>query len=75
MKIAKDFEPIWNMPHVLDAFDGKHICIQCPPNRGTLFHNYKGFVSIAVLAICDAKYNFTLVDTGQNGRAIMILAF
>ena len=75
MKIAKDFETIWNIPHVLDAFDGKHIRIQCPPNRGALFHNYKGFVSIALSAICDAKYNFTLVDTGQYWRAIMIAAF
>ena len=67
MKIAKDFETIWNMPHVLGALDGKYICIQCPPNTGTLFHNYKGFFSIVLLAICDAKYNLTLVDIGQYG--------
>ena len=65
MEIAKDFQTIWNIPHVLGALDGKHIRIQCPLNTGTLFHNYKGFFSIVLLAICDAKYNFTLVDIGQ----------
>ena len=68
MKIAKDFETIWNMSHVLGALDGKHIRTQCPPNTGTLFHNYKGFSSIVLLAISNAKYNFTLVDIGQYGR-------
>ena len=67
MNIAKDFETIWNMPHMSGALDGKHIHIQCPPNTGTLFHNYKGFFSIVLLTICDAKYNVTLVDIGQYG--------
>ena len=67
MKTTKDFETIWNMPHVLGALDGKHIRNQCPPNTGTLFHDYKGFFSIVLLAICDAKYNFRLTDIGQYG--------
>ena len=67
MKIAKEFETTWNMSHVLGAWNGKYICIQCPPNTGILFHNYKGFFSYVLLAICDAKYNFTLVDIGQYG--------
>ena len=67
MKIATDFETIWNMPHVLGALDGKRICIQCPPNAGTLLNNYKRSFSIVLLAICDAKYNFTLVDIDRHG--------
>ena len=49
MKIAQEFETIWNMAHVLGALDGKHSCIQCPPNTGTLFHNYKGFCFVSHL--------------------------
>ena len=38
-----------------------------PPNTGTLFYNYKGIFSIVLLAICDVKHNFTIVDIGQYG--------
>ena len=30
LSISKDFEDIWNLPHGLDAMDGKHIRLQCP---------------------------------------------
>ena len=34
---------------------------------GTFYHNYKGFFSIILLEICDAKYNFTYVTLGEYG--------
>ena len=60
IEIAKDFEEIWNLPNVIGALDGKHIRITCPPETGTQYHNYKGFFSLQFLAMCDARYCFTL---------------
>ena len=42
LAIAKDFEEIWNLPHVIGSINGKHIRMMCPANTGTLCHNYKG---------------------------------
>ena len=47
------------------AINGRHVVIEAPAKSGTFYHNYKGTFSTVVLAICDAKYNFTLVDVGQ----------
>ena len=65
--IAEDFESLWDLPHCIGALDGKHVGIDCPKNTGTQYFNYKGFFSIILLAICDARYNFVLFDIGQYG--------
>ena len=65
--ISKDFEETWNLPNVLGALDGKHIRIMAPPNSGTQFYNYKSHFSLQFLAMCNARYCFTLADIGSYG--------
>ena len=65
LNISRDFESKWNIPHCIRAIDGKHTAIKAPFKSGTLFHNYKSFFSIVLMAICNANYCFTYVDVGN----------
>ena len=37
--IAKDFDEIWNVPHLFRAIDGKHIVMRQHKHSGSLWHN------------------------------------
>ncbi|KAF4529379.1 hypothetical protein B566_EDAN017620 [Ephemera danica] len=65
--IAEEFHSRWNLPHCLGVVDGKHIRMKGPEHSNSLYYNYKGYFSVVLMAICDANYNFTLVEVGHVG--------
>ena len=67
-RLSDDFWNLWGFPLCLGAIDGKHCVIQCPPNSGSAFYNYKGTFSIVMMAVADASYMFTFIDIGDFGR-------
>lgn len=66
--IARDFGERYQFWNCLGALDGKHVSIQKPPNSGSLYYNYKGYFSIVLMALANARKEFIMIDIGANGR-------
>ena len=61
------------MPNCLGPVDGKHIRIQCPPNSGSLYFNYKKYFSMVLMASCDAIGRFTWANFGFPGNTSQMI--
>lgn len=66
-QVAAGFWEEWQFPHCVGAIDGKHIQIQAPQTSQSVFFNYKKTFSMILLAVCDAYYNFIMIDIGAEG--------
>lgn len=68
MLIASNFMYKWQYPNCLGAIDGKHVVILKPDNTGSLYYNYKGSMSVVLMAVADAYLQFKYIDVGSYGR-------
>ena len=68
--VIDKFNTRWNFPNTIRAIDGK--ALKAPPNSGTVYHNYKGFFSIILLALVDTDYKFLWVELGAQSDIVLI---
>ncbi|XP_069766984.1 uncharacterized protein [Narcine bancroftii] len=66
-EVAKGFSEKRNFHYVCGALGGKHVRIFEPPGSCSVYHNYKGYFSIIMLALVDADYKFMYFNVGTPG--------
>ena len=61
----------WQFPYAFAGVDGSHFQIKCP-NGGAQaikhYFNFKGFYSIVLMVLVDAKYQFIWASVGAPGN-------
>lgn len=68
-KLENNFNMKASFPNCIGAIDGKHIRIIRPCDSGCLYYNYKKYVSINILAVCNLNYEYIHVDVGSYGKS------
>lgn len=67
-EVKAQFYGIAGFPNVIGCVDGSHIPIQSPGgDQAELFRNRKGFFSINVQVVCDAKLKIRDIDARWHG--------
>lgn len=62
------FQAIAGLPYCVGAVDGTHVpCTGCPNYQYYEYRSYKGFTSIVVFSVSDARRRFLYSDVEQPG--------
>jgi len=69
LRNARDFNDNWGYPCCIGSVDGCHIPISPPKEDSVDYINYKGYYSVILLAVCDAKYRFTYANIATPGKS------
>ncbi|XP_058980672.1 putative nuclease HARBI1 [Musca domestica] len=65
--LCQEFE-ILGFPQCIGALDGCHIEVHPSKEDATDYYNYKGWYSVVLLALVDARCRFIYVSCGSPGR-------
>ena len=69
-EVMESFDQEWQFQCCFEAIDGCHMPIKCPKGCAESakgYHNFKNFYSISVIAIANAKHQFTWASSGYPG--------
>ena len=67
-KSAEAYEYLCNFPNCVTSIDGKHVRIKCTKLSGSRYFRYKGFFSVILQGLVDARHKFLIVNVGAYGR-------
>jgi hypothetical protein len=67
LKKSAEFYKFTNFPNCVGCVDGKHVRMQCPPNTGSDFLNFKKYFSVVLMTMADANCYFTAIEVGSYG--------
>ena len=66
-QVVDEFKGKWAVPQCFGAIDGSHVPISPPSNLHTDYYNRKGWYSMLIQGLVDAKYRFLDVCIGWPG--------
>lgn len=67
LEVSAGFWEEWQFPHCVGVIDWKHVQIQASQASQSIHFNYKKTFGMILLTVCDAHYNFIMLDVEAKG--------